>query len=208
MDDKRAYRSRVREDAARRTHDLIRDGAAVLFLRNGYVSTTAKEIAEEAGVATRTVFTAYPGGKREVFEAVLAAALEQDSPPIPEPTDNGADPDEVRRIVAQIVTQGIGLLERAGALMMVAVESSGADPDMRRLAQETAEQSAENAASIAEGLAEHGLLRSDISLDKAATILAAFVSPQLHQQMRRFGGWDVDDYRTWVEFNIRRNLMY
>ncbi len=207
MEGRRQYHSRVREASAQRTRELIRDAATALFIRDGYVKATVKQIAASAGVADRTVFTAFPGGKLEIFEAALAAALDAEEAPLGAP-NLASDPDDVRRIVSQIVAQGIGLLERAGALMMVAVESSGADADMRRLSEESSDQSAVNAMSIAEGLSEHGLLRPEISLEKAAGILAAFVSPQLHQQLRRVSGWDVDAYRGWLEFNIRQNLMY
>lgn len=209
MTEKRQYHSRVRTDAALRTRELIRDAGAELFIDKGYVSSTAKAIADAAGVAHRTVFTVFPGGKLEIFEAALSHALEADSAVTGASSRRDpSDPDDVRRLVAQIVEQSIELLERAGPLMMAAVESSGADADMRRLSTETAEQSSANALSIAEGLADHGLLRQDISVEKAAGVLASLVSPNIHQQLRILGGWDIQDYRGWLEFNIRTNLMY
>ncbi|XGU20488.1 TetR/AcrR family transcriptional regulator [Rhodococcus sp. 3Y1] len=66
----------MREASAQRTRELIRDAATALFVRDGYVSATVKQIAASAGVADRTVFTAFPGGKLEIFEAALAAALD------------------------------------------------------------------------------------------------------------------------------------
>ncbi|MGG7102704.1 TetR/AcrR family transcriptional regulator [Rhodococcus sp. 24CO] len=209
MIEKRRYQSKVRGDAARRTRELIRDAGAALFVDKGYVSASAKDIADAAGVAPRTVFTAFPGGKLEIFEAAFSHALEAESVDDSAPVRRDhSGPDDVRRLVAQIVEQSIGLLERAGPLMMTAVQSSGADADMRRLAAESSEQSFANATSIAEGLAEHGLLRNDISVDKASGVLAALVSPHVHQQLRSIGGWNVNDYREWLEFAIRTNLMY
>ncbi|WP_336880950.1 TetR/AcrR family transcriptional regulator [Rhodococcus globerulus] len=209
MIEKRHYQSKVRGDAARRTRELIRDAGAALFVDKGYVSATAKDIADAAGVAPRTVFTAFPGGKLEIFEAAFSHALEAESGDDSAPVRRDhSDPDDVRRLVAQIVEQSVGLLERAGPLMMTAVQSSGADADMRRLAAESSEQSFANATSIAEGLSEHGLLRNDISVDKASGVLAALVSPHVHQQLRSIGGWNVGDYREWLEFAIRTNLMY
>lgn len=208
MTEKRQYHSRIRHEAALRTRDLIRNAAAELFVDKGYVSSTARDIADAAGVAPRTVFTVFPGGKLEMYEAALSHALEADSPCDVGPDRDPADPDDVRRLVAQIVAQSIGLLERAGPLMMAAVQSSGADPEMRRLSAETSEQSTANAVSIAKGLAAHGLLRRDISVKKAAGVLAALVSPHIHQQLRHISGWDVQAYRQWLEFTIRTNLMY
>lgn len=72
---KRAYSSPLREEAARRTRATIVDAAARLFVDRGYVSTTVRQIAEAAGVAVRTVFTAFPGGKSELFREALDAAV-------------------------------------------------------------------------------------------------------------------------------------
>ena len=62
MEGRRQYHSRVREASAQRTRELIRDAATALFIRDGYVKATVKQIAASAGVADRTVFTAFPAG--------------------------------------------------------------------------------------------------------------------------------------------------
>ncbi len=95
----------MREASAQRTRELIRDAATALFVRDGYVSATVKQIAASAGVADRTVFTAFPGGKLEIFEAALAAALDAEEVPLGAPNLASDPPDDVRRIVSQIVAQ-------------------------------------------------------------------------------------------------------
>jgi AcrR family transcriptional regulator len=203
---KRTYSSPLRAESARRTRLLVRDAAARLFTDRGFVSTTVRNVAEAAGVSTRTVFTAFPGGKAELFHEALHAAIDGDSgAPTPGAPRDG---DPVERILDQMVGYSTGILERAGTLMVTSIESSGADPDMRKFAEEGAQASAENAMTLAEGLAAHELLRPEISVQRAADVLFTVVSPQVHSMLRRQCGWDVDEYRNWVKATIRASLLH
>lgn len=207
--DKRPYTSPLREQSARRTRILIRDAAARLFLERGYVRTTVRHIADAAGVAVRTVFSAFPGGKVELFHEALAAAIESRSEIVSPVVESAAvsESDQVDRIVNEVVGYSSEVLERAGGLMLASIESSGADEDMRRFAEETARASAENASTLAEGLAEQELLRPEISVQRAADVLFTVVSPQIHSILRHHCGWSIDEYRNWVTETIRASLL-
>lgn len=208
---KRTYSSPLREEAARRTRASIRDAAARLFVRDGYVTTTVKQIAEEAAVAVRTVFTAFPDGKAQLFREALDEAVAgvdagaPSPPPVRRPAEKRDSAADV--VVDRIVGYGTAMLERAGGLLMTSVESSGADPDMRRFARDDARATAENARTIAEGLAASGWLRSDVDVDHAADVLYTLSSPQVHALLRRDCGWSVDRYRTWVADTLRVTLL-
>ncbi|KAF0963671.1 TetR/AcrR family transcriptional regulator [Rhodococcus sp. T7] len=203
---KRPYSSPLRAESARRTRLLVRDAAGRLFAERGYVSTTVRNVAEAAGVSARTVFTAYPGGKAELFHEVLHAAIQGDTDAAPA-ARIPRDGDPVERILEQMVEYSTDVLERAGTLMAASIESSGADEDMRRFADEGARASAENAMTLAEGLAAHELLRPEISVQRAADVLFTVVSPQVYSMLRLQCGWDVEDYRNWVKATIRASLL-
>ncbi|WP_009473709.1 TetR/AcrR family transcriptional regulator [Rhodococcus sp. JVH1] len=203
---KRSYSSPLRAESARRTRLLVRDAAARLFVDRGYVSTTVRNVAEAAGVSTRTVFTAFPGGKAELFHEALHTAIEGDTAATHTPAPRDGDP--VERILDQMVGFSTDVLERAGTLMTTSIESSGADDDMRRFADEGARASAENAMTLAEGLAAHELLRPEISVQRAADVLFTVVSPQVYSMLRRQCGWDVVEYRNWVKATIRSSLLH
>ena len=207
---RRRYTSPLREESARRTREKIRDAAARLFVREGYVSTTVRHIAHEAGVAVRTVFTAFPGGKAEIFREALDHAVAGDGDPraaTPEPEQGEADVSHVDLVVEQVVRYGTAMLERAGGLLMTSVESSGADPDMRRFAADDARATAENARTLAEGLEHAGWLRKDVTVEHAADVLFTLSSPQVHALLRRDCGWDVDQYRRWLAGTLRTTLL-
>ncbi|NLU61226.1 helix-turn-helix transcriptional regulator [Rhodococcus sp. HNM0563] len=210
---KRTYSSPLRDEAARRTRTTIRNAAATLFERSGYVSTTVKQIAAEAGVAVRTVFTAFPEGKAQLFREALDAAVTGDaadadlgapgSPQSRSPRASGA----AAAVIDQVVGYGAAMLERAGGLLITSIESSGADPDMLRFAEDDARATAENARTLAEGLHRSGWLRTDVTVDHAADVLYTLSSPQVHALLRRDCGWDVDRYRTWLADTLRTTLL-
>jgi len=208
---RRRYTSPLREEAARRTRTTIRDAAARLFVREGYVSTTVRHIAEEAGVAVRTVFSAFPGGKAEIFREALdhAVAGEDDRQPAGgSGSGHSEEPvSDVDLVVEQVVGYGAAMLERAGGLLMTSVESSGADPDMRRFAADDARATAENARTLAEGFGHAGWLREDVTVEHAADVLFTLSSPQVHALLRRDCGWDVDQYRQWLARTLRTTLL-
>lgn len=202
---KRVYRSPLRADSARRTRESIRGAASELFRERGYVGTTVRQVAERAGVALRTVSAVFPGGKAELFHEVIetAGALPQimfDGPPDP----NSRDADVV---LDHLVWQATEIHENTGRLVLAAVESSGADEEMARFAAEHSVETASNAMTIAEGLAAHDMLRPDVTVQYAADVLYAVVSPQMHDLLRRQCSWDTVAYRNWVKATIRSGLL-
>jgi AcrR family transcriptional regulator len=68
-----------RERKKRQTRDAIARAALELFVERGYAATTLAEIAEAAGVSTRTIFAYFPG-KEDIlfcdFEAMNDALAE------------------------------------------------------------------------------------------------------------------------------------
>jgi AcrR family transcriptional regulator len=208
-DVKRPYHSPLRRDAARRTRVQIRRAAADLFVAQGYVATTTKQIAAAAGVSPRTVFAAFPGGKAELFHEALNVAVAGDEQPVAV-----ADRPEFRgslshadTALAPVVEEGTRVLERAGRLIMATVESAGADPDMRRLAEEGARAMAANMRTVAQALHEHGLLRDGITVEQAADILFTLASPHVHALLRRERGWSAAAYREWLAQTLTRTLL-
>lgn len=206
---KRLYSSPLREQAARRTRAQIRSAAGRLFVEHGYVTTTMRDIADAAGVAPRTVFSAFPGGKFDLFHECLDVATAGDERPVPmaeraEVLDALDDPD---RIVTSIVEIGADLLDRAGPLIMTMVESSGADDDMRGFAAQAAAVNYTNVTNAATALRQHGLLRTGLTVDYAADVLQTLCSPHVHALFRQGRGWTTTQYRDWLSATIASTLL-
>jgi len=207
---KRTYQSPLRDEAARATRRRIRHAAVELFLENGFVATTMKQVAARAGVAERTVYTAY-ATKADLFRHAVDVALAGDDLPVPI-----LDRDEVsaamaerdgRRALEQVVAYNVTIGERAHDLVMVGELSSGADPDMRRFSQEGSRAMAAGLRVLAAGLDRHGSLRSDVDVDRAADILFFYLAPYTHHVLRRLRGWSVEQFGAWLLDSLVRDLL-
>lgn len=200
---KRRYRSTTRAERAAATRAAIRAAAAAAFVERGFAATTMREVAERAGVGERTVYDAFPT-KLALYDEVLDVATVGDELSVP-----AADRPEFRaaldardgpRAVALFAEYVAALLERAGPLIMVAVESSGAEPELRRRSDEGARATRASTDAFVASLAEHDVLAGDA--DDAAASVFAISSPHVHQLLRAHRGLTADRYRAWLEATL------
>jgi AcrR family transcriptional regulator len=207
---KRQYRSPRREESARQTRILIREAAARLFASQGYAVTTMHQIAEEAGVSERTTYAVFPT-KLDLFSEVIGVAVAGDDRPIPI-----AERPEFRAAIREVdgaraleiaVSFVSALLERAGALIMAAYESKGADAGLRIAAQQGEQARTQDLRLIAEALHQRGVLHRDLDVDQATDILLALASPHVHQIWRQDRKRSVEAYRSTLLTVLRRTLL-
>lgn len=206
----RSYQSPLREDAARETRRRIRGAATQLFVEQGFVATSMKQVAARAGVAERTVYTAYPT-KADLFREAVDVALVGDELPVairdrPEVRRALAEQDG-RQALALAVAYNVAISERANDLIMAAEFSAGADADMRRLSEEGATAMASGLREFAATLADHGSLRPDIDVDRAGDILFFYLSPYTHHVLRRVRGWTAEAFQEWLLDALVRELL-
>lgn len=208
---KRVYRSDIRLAAAQRTREAIRNAAATLFVENGYVATTTREIAEHAGVAVRTVFNAYPNGKSQLFDESLDHALGGDdvrTPLIERPITRlpAEAPDGAQSL--QLLAEGAAeLYERAGDLITTYLESAGADAHMRHHADIGAAEAAKIMRRVARSLHDNGYLREGLTARRAGDIMLALCSPQVHHLLRRKLRWTAGTYQGWLTEELHRAIL-
>ncbi|RZU72264.1 TetR family transcriptional regulator [Micromonospora kangleipakensis] len=207
---KRPYRSAARVAAAAATRLRIRAAAASLFTRKGYVATTMREVAAEAGVGERTLYDAFPS-KAALFRHTLGVATVGDEQPV-----RVADRAEIRAAQQQLdaraaigrtIEYTAALLDRAGDLIMVSVEAAGADADMRAAADAGASATHQVYLALTEELARRRALRAGLDATAAADILYALGSPQVHQLLCRHRGWSPERYRRWLEDVVAQQLL-
>ncbi|ANZ37447.1 hypothetical protein BBK82_16730 [Lentzea guizhouensis] len=203
---KRSYSSPLREQAALQTRLLVRDAGHRLFARDGFVATSIKKIAYEAGVSERTVYTHYRN-KVELFQDALNVAIAGDAEPVamrdrPEFEEVLRTPS-ARDLIAELVRRNGVVLERAGALIMAGIESSGADADMRRISDEGETAMRANCLALAEALVGTGEVRADLDVHGVADVLTTMLSPHVHQVL----GWPADRYEAWLVHALQGSLL-
>ena len=101
-----------------------------------------------------------------------------------------------RRVAALAVGFATALFERAGDLIMAAIESSGADPDMREFCERSSAANGANMLALAQAWEGNGLLRVDA--ESAAAQLHTLCSPHVHHLLRRDQGWSAERYQEWL----------
>ena len=203
---RRSYRSPLRQQGATYTRLLVRDAGHRLFVRDGFVATSIKKIAHEAGVSERTVYTHYKN-KVEIFQDALNVATAGDKGPVamrdrPEFEEVLSTPTAAE-MISEMVRRNDLVLERAGALIMAGIESSGADADMRRISHEGEHAMRANCLALAEALVGTGELREGMDADAVADVLTTMLSPHVHQLL----GWPADRYRAWLTGTLQATLL-
>jgi AcrR family transcriptional regulator len=175
----------------------------------GHRELDVARIATAAGVAERTLYAAYPT-KLALFQAVLDDVTVGGEQPV-----TAVDvPDFVAAVAARDVTRvatvvadvAARLVDRTGESVVTMLESSGADEDMRQLADWGFRRSREDAGRVCAALEETGLLRPGRDAASVADELHVLCSPQVHHVLRFGHRWSEQRYRRWLEEGVVRLL--
>src|SRR5215813_3472386 len=132
-DEKRSYNSPRRREQAAATRREILEAARRLFERRGYAATTMAAIADEAGVALKTVYVAF-ATKSGVLRALWNLLLRGDEEETPigerawyrEVLDE-PDPERRLRLNARNSSEGKALV---GAVAEVIRTAAPSDPEI------------------------------------------------------------------------------
>lgn len=207
---KRPYRSDVRQRQAAATRAAIRTAAADLFVARGYAGTNMRDVADQAGIAERTLYKAFPT-KIDLFQHVVGVAIGGDEGELHlhergqvQAILTERDPNAV---LAGSVTLSASLLDRAAALIMVGVEAAGSDPALRAMSDAGAKATYAGHLSVARHLATLGALRVELTPPDAADVMYALASPFTHQLLRRDRRWSSRRYRRWLLTTLTEQLM-
>ncbi|MEP6560265.1 MAG: helix-turn-helix domain-containing protein [Nakamurella sp.] len=207
---KRQYRSARRASTAAATRSRIREAAALQFIEKGYVATTMRGVAAAAGIGERTLYDAFPT-KASLFSHTLGVATVGDEQPVPV-----ADRPEVVRTqhagtpaesLTDLIVYSTDLLERAGDLIMVSIQATGADPDMKAAADAGARATHQVYLTATQALQQRGALRAGVDAQMAADVMFALCSPQSHHVLRRVRGWTATKYRSWLAETLAEQLL-
>lgn len=207
---KRQYRSPQREAAAKATRARIREAAQELFVQQGYVATTMRDVAKRAGVGERTLYDAFPS-KVALFNGVLGVRIVDGEVAVPFVSgplmqDALAEPDPAAMIRA-LAGINVMLFDQFGDLIMVSVEAAGADPDMRMSSDAGGKATHQMWLTVTRELDSRGALRPGLTAQVAADIMYALTSPHTHQLLRRHRGWSSRRYGEWLEKTLLEQLL-
>jgi AcrR family transcriptional regulator len=189
-----------------RTEAAIMDAAEELFVTQGYVPTTLAQVAERAGVATRTVFVRFDS-KVTLFRRVIDRALAGNDDPIdvahqPRTQDAMSAPTLSERIDA-LVDVCVGIMQRAAALFEVAAQAEGLEPALAEAWLAGRRATAELAASFWKRAAAAGLVPKGADHKLLAVTTDVFIAADTMVHLGRTRTWTQRDHRRWLSSNLR-----
>ena len=198
---KRTYESPRRRAQAAATRRQILDAAQRLFERNGYAATTMAAIAQEAGVALKTVYVAFDT-KAGVLRAVWHRALRGDRDEVPVGEQDWFrkvldEPDPERRLRLSARNSRM-VKERAAAIMEVIHAAAPGDPEIGELWDRIKQDFHANQREIVESLARDRALRQGLRVDAAADIMWTLNQPMQYQLLVGDRGWTPARYERWL----------
>ena len=207
---KRRYNSERRKQQALGTRRAILDAAQVLFERDGYVATTMDDIAAEAGVALKTVYSAFTT-KAGLLRALWDLLLKGDSDDAPvaqrawyRSVLEERDAEQQLRLLA---SGACAVKVRIGALLRVIRSASVVDPDGAALWQLIQTDFYENQSAVIKALHERGGLRDGLDPDAAADILWSLNHPDMWLLLVGERGWTPVAFEAWFFTTLCQQLL-
>lgn len=193
-------RSTYRQEQAEATRERIAEAARALFAHGGYGSTSIESIAAAAGVAVRTVYSAF-GTKRELLSLICERWLEQAGAKelVAEVL---AEPDPVRRLRA--AAHWLGTLYAAGFDVVTIFEAATDEsPETRALLR--GKLAGRNQAMDAMIASLDGHLR--VSVGEAQAVYRALAAPGVYRELVAESGWTAEKFEAWVGDALTRHLI-
>jgi AcrR family transcriptional regulator len=204
----RRYDSPRRREQAAETRRKILDAAEALFARQGYAATAMPAIAEEAGVALKTVYLAF-GTKAGVLQGLWDVRLGGDDQPVPVTERpwyrqllQASDPVALVRTAAR---QSRTVKERAGDLMVIIRQAAVVEPALASLWETIESEFRVVLGGLAGRLFDLGALA--VSVGRATDLLWTLNHPDTWYLLVRGCGWSADQYEQWVGNTLVAQLL-
>jgi AcrR family transcriptional regulator len=189
-----------RQQQAQATRERIAAAGRRLFGTGGYGATSMEAIAREAGVAPRTVYTAF-GTKREILSFICERWLEEAGA-----RDLAgqvlAEPDPLRRLRG--AAHWLRVLYSAGFDVVLIFEAATDEsPETRALLRSKLAGRNEVMDAMIASLDGH----LAVPLPQAQAMYRALAAPGVYRELVEESGWSPEDFERWVGDTLQRTLM-
>jgi AcrR family transcriptional regulator len=197
---RRTYNSPRRQAQAEATRAAMLDAAIRLFAAHGYAATTMEGVASEAGVALKTVYTAFTT-KRGLLRACWDLSLKGDT------DDAGVaqrewyrevvdEPDPERQLRMNAGNARI-VKTRIAPLLEVIRDAASLDEEIAALYALIESDFYENQKVIVASLDAKHALRSDLDVTRAADVLWTLNHPDVWRALVGKRGWTPEAWEQW-----------
>ena len=197
---KRRARPDLRSEHAAATRSRVLKAAKLLFARNGYAATTIAALADEAGVAAQTLYSAF-GSKAAIAVSVMEDAVissgirEANEAAIREP-----DGEKALRLVAAAGARLYGVEAELVRLLSAEVAA-----DFARISNHQRLLDLTRLATSSPGVASGFTGKADAA--RAAVAAWAVTGIETYDRLVVQAGWGHEEYERWLGDTLIRALM-
>jgi AcrR family transcriptional regulator len=194
--------STYRQMQAQMTKDRIVAAARQLMAERGWAGATIDAIAEHAGVATQTVYTAF-GNKRSIVDAMREGMLRDSK--IPELMGQAAaEPDASKRLElwAKLIRQQ---METSYDVIAIHRQAAQADPEFAAEYRKVLDNRAKTFAEFIKAI--RGDLGDGMDTPTATDLLWALSNEELYRELVEERGWSRDRYEEWLARTLITQLV-
>lgn len=196
----------LRERQKEQGRELIRDTAERLFLDKGYAATPVTAIAEESGVAEKTVYNLFKtksGLLIDLFRQRVSGQGEESVALQHEQVLSLNDPEQMIDLFCQINRK---VAARAMPLLRVVMEASALDPNVARMVDAQEEYRYEDQAYLVNALEDQGHLRDDRALEELRRSVWLAAAPELVIKAID-AGWSLELHTEWMKQVLKALLL-
>jgi AcrR family transcriptional regulator len=208
-DERRRYDGTRRQADAETRHRRVVAEATTLFLSQGFGATSIGQIASAAGVSPQTIYATY-GSKAGVLARAIDVALVGDWEEAAM-IDRVPAFDDVRDApVAARFVEHAGIIrvlnERVAPLIRVMEQAASGDPALEELRVRLIEAIQDDCRQWIGQLGPDAV-RSGLSPQHAATVMAMIESPYVYSTFTSDGGWTPEEYEKWLAHALPQLLL-
>ena len=202
-------RRRIAQQQRQQSRERVVTAAAALFAQNGYTATTIDAIANAAGVAVQTVYSAV-GGKPALIQAVVSRAIAGDESLTPlldrewlTRLRQETDPRRQIRILAEEQT-AIG--PRIVPVWLAMRDAASTDPEVAEAWQQSMAIKYETQLAMVRAI-RRADLKPGLTYAQAADLLWTLASPETYDLLVLQRGWPAGRFTRWLAEALAASLL-
>jgi AcrR family transcriptional regulator len=193
MKEVKADRVPLRQRQALETRHAIAHAARDLFAERGYSATSIEAVANEAGVAARTVYAIF-GTKKAILGAICEEWLAESG--VMEAAAERVKERDLRRRLALVARSSRRQWESERGVVAMLEGAAASDAEVARMLAGWKDDRARSLHSVVVGLESD--LKSEIDSDRAGAIIRALTGAEVYAELTAGEGWTGDEYETWL----------
>lgn len=193
MAEVKAPRMSHRQRQALETRRAIAHAARTLFSQRGYVATSVEAVAEQAGVAARTVYAIF-GTKKAILGAICEEWLTEAG--VRETAVAAMAERDLRRRLALVAGASRRQWESERGVRAMLEGAAASDADVARMLAGWKDDRARSLRMVVTGCEAD--LRSGIDPDQAGAVLRALTGAEVYSELVAGAGWKPERYEQWL----------